>query len=99
VGLAGSLPEDKSRAFYESDVRLRIETIKARLRGRPGLREDVERYGLRPEHQAEEPPVRVTPKRVRDTLGYIRNLSGYHPDHRIADAMRVRLGALMDHIK
>jgi hypothetical protein len=37
----------------------------------------------------------VTPKRLKDTIGYIRNLSGYHPNHKIADALKTRLEILM----
>ncbi|MFP4567266.1 MAG: hypothetical protein ACLFNX_12265, partial [Spirochaetaceae bacterium] len=95
VQLAGDLPEEENRAFLESDIRLRIETIKARLTGRPGLRADIERYGMGRQAGDDGEPVRVTPKRLRDTFGYIQSLSGYHPDHKIAEALKTRLGFLM----
>lgn len=95
VQLAGDLPEQQNRAFLESDIRLRIETIKARLTGRPGLRADIERYGMGREAEEGGEPLRVTPKRLRDTFGYIQSLSGYHPNHKIADALKTRLEFLM----
>ncbi len=98
VQLAGDLPEQQNRAFLESDIRLRIETIKARLTGRPGLRADIERYGMGRESgetgEGSE-PLRVTPKRLRDTFGYIQSLSGYHPNYKIAEALKTRLEFLM----
>jgi hypothetical protein len=95
VQLTGDLPEQQNRAFLESDIRLRIETIKARLTGRPGLRADIERYGMGREAEEGSEPLRVTPKRLRDTFGYIQSLSGYHPNHKIADALKTRLEFLM----
>ncbi len=101
VQLAGDLPEQQNRAFLESDIRLRIETIKARLTGRPGLRADIERYGMgRESAEAGDAGegserLRVTPKRLRDTFGYIQSLSGYHPNYKIAEALKTRLEFLM----
>ncbi|MFP4231037.1 MAG: hypothetical protein ACLFRR_04230, partial [Spirochaetaceae bacterium] len=95
VSLAGDLPDEQRQAFQQSDIRLRIETIKARLTGKPGLRADIERHGLAPPQRRQGPPPAVTPRRLRDTFGYIRNLSTYHPDRRVAEALKSRLEVLI----
>ncbi|NBB90964.1 MAG: hypothetical protein GVY23_07125 [Spirochaetes bacterium] len=98
VQLAGDLPEEQNRSFLESDVRLRIETIKARMTGRPGLRADIERHGMGREAGAADKggePLRVTPARLRDTFGYIQSLSGYHPNPKVAEALKTRLEFLL----
>lgn len=95
-GLANSLPNEKRQEYLQSDARLRLEYLRARMAGRPGLKHDLERYRG---PDSKRPAVSITPKRVADTMGYIAKMSGYHPDAAIGTALRTRVAHMLAKLK
>jgi hypothetical protein len=94
--LTRSLPDQKRSEFLSSDVRLKLEYLKSRLRGEPGLKRDVERFA------PAAPPassVALTPKRLTDTLTYISTMSGFHPDAGIGMALKSRVAVVLERIR
>ena len=94
--LTQSLSEEKRSEFLNSEARLKLEYLKSRLRGEPGLKRDVERFA-----PSSPPPsdVPLTPKRLTDTLTYISKMSGFHPDAGIGTALRSRVAVVLDRIR
>ena len=82
-GLAQSLPEKKRAEYMNSEARLKLEYLRSRLAGKPGLKHDVERFA-----PPAPPSVALTLKRLTDTLTYIGKMSGYHPDAAIGSALK-----------
>jgi hypothetical protein len=94
-GLTRSLPEEKRREFDQSEMRLKIAGLKNKLLGRPGLREDVDRYQDGEDAGRKVP---VTRRRLSDTLKYVEKISGYHPDRDLADALRARVHRILERL-
>ena len=88
--LSEYLPERDRRSFRASSQRLAIESIKARLAGRKGLRESVSRRYAPP-----AAPAPLSRPRIVDTFSYLRDLAGWLPDKAVGTAMRERLESLI----
>ena len=94
--MADALPDQKKQEFMDSEVRLKLEYVRAQLAGRPGLREDGAKFA---KPAPEQKPVSITPTRVRDTLSYIGQMSSYHPDTGIGTALKRRVGVVLEHMQ
>ena len=94
--LTQSLSEEKRSEFLNSEARLKLEYLKSRLRGEPGLKRDVERFAPSVPSPSDVP---LTPKRLTDTLTYISKMSGFHPDAGIGIALRSRVAVVLDRIR
>ncbi len=91
-GLTNYLPEEKKHQFLESDTRLKLESLKSRFSGRPGLVKDIlEHYTT--EKKAE---VKITPERVEDTLEFIGGLSIYHPDTNLGTMLKNKVSQILE---
>ena len=68
---------------------VKLEVIKSRLLGNPGIHKDAEKYA---------PPVRrdtpITTGRIFAALAFIRSLAGFHPHTGVRETMRDRLDRL-----
>jgi hypothetical protein len=94
--LTKSLPAKKQSEFEHSEARLKLEYLKSRLRGHPGLKRDVERSVPSVPSASS---VALTPKRLTDTLTYIGAISGFHPDPGIGTALKSRVAAVLERIR
>lgn len=92
--MAGSLPDKEKREFMESEVRLKLEFLRAQLAGRRGLHEDGARYA-----GESRSPVPITTERLSDTLSYIGQMSSFHPDQALGTALKRRVSSVLDHIE
>jgi len=90
--LSDYLPEQERKRFLGSKERLAMESLKSRLAGRKGLRSAVaERFGSSAP-RGREP---LTRPLVVDTFSYLKDLSAWHPDKKVGDAMRERIESLV----
>ena len=90
--LSEYLPERDKKSFRASTQRLAIESLKARLAGKKGLRERVsKRY--RPFVSKATAP--LSRPRIVDTFSYLKDLAGWLPDRSVGAAMRERLDSLI----
>ncbi len=90
--LSDYLPERERKRFRGSTERLAMESLKARLAGRKGLRQKVA------ESKHPTVPRRDTPmtrSRVVDTFSYLRDLAAWHPDKAVGAAMRDRIESIV----
>ncbi len=93
LDLSNALPGDSRKAFAESDLPLKIATIRARLLGASGLRGQIERSGF---GAASGAPVAVTPTRIADTFSYLSQISGFLPKSTIGSALQQRIQRISD---
>jgi len=96
IGLTEALPSEKKEEFLQSDVRLKMESIKSRLQGRSGLHKDFARF--RPRDKKNQ-AVEVTTRRLADTLRYIQKMSAAHPDTFLGAALGKRLEHIVARIQ
>jgi hypothetical protein len=90
--LSDYLPEQEKQRFLESDERLAMESLKAKLAGRKGLRQSImERF--HPAAPGRRKP--LTRPLVVDTFSYLKDLAAWHPDKMVADAMSERVESLV----
>ena len=90
--LSDYLPEQERKRFLGSKERLAMESLKSRLAGKKGLRMAVaEKFGMAAP-RTKEP---LTRPLVVDTFSYLKDLSAWHPDARVGDAMRERIESLV----
>jgi hypothetical protein len=93
VNLAAALPEDKYREFERSEIKLKIEMLKAELRGGMGLKRRIERYRPKfPVKQKEQ----VGVKKVAETLRFMEDISSFLPDKELGSALKIKVEGLMN---
>jgi hypothetical protein len=69
-----------------------MESLKSRLAGKKGLRTAVaEKFGMAAPLRKEP----LTRPLVVDTFSYLKDLSAWHPDKKVGDAMRERIESLV----
>jgi hypothetical protein len=90
--LSDYLPEREKRRFRGSTERLAMESLKARLAGRQGLRQKVAGSYKSPPTRSKKP---MTRSRVVDTFSYLRDLAAWHPDKAVGAAMRDRIESIV----
>ncbi len=85
-GLAEYLPPEKTSAYYESEMPLRVERLKNSLRGRKGLHSDV---------QSSQPPgpggKPLTRERIQAAFGALEGLADDVPLRQLAERVRDRI--------
>ena len=90
--LSDYLPEREKKRFRGSAERLAMESLKARLAGKKGLRQRVAE-GFNPTVPRRDKP--MTRSRVVDTFSYLKDLAAWHPDKAVGAAMRERIEAIV----
>jgi hypothetical protein len=90
--LSDYLPEREKKRFRGSTERLAMESLKARLAGRKGLRQKVAE-SKHPTFPRRDTP--MTRSRVVDTFSYLRDLAAWHPDKAVGAAMRDRIESIV----
>ena len=92
--LAESLPPDKRAEFLQSDMRMRMESLRMRLLGKPGLKRDLERYAPR-SHAG----LHLTAKRVSEAMKFVQAMSGYLPDPSLSGTLAQRLSQIVTRLE
>jgi len=90
--LSDYLPEREKRQFKGSNERLAMESIKARLAGKKGLRQKVAADFTPATASRKEP---MTRSLVVDTFSYLKDLAAWHPDKTVGAAMKDRIESLV----
>ncbi|MBN2050328.1 MAG: tetratricopeptide repeat protein [Spirochaetales bacterium] len=88
MGLTRSLPQEERNCFDHSEMRLKIESIRERLRGRPGI------YQRLPE-KSKTTETSVTKGKIHDTFSFMESLTDYHPDTSVGETMKLRIRHLL----
>lgn len=94
--LAESLPPDKRQQFMQSEMRLKIESLRMRLSGRPGLKRDLERYAS---GRTTSTATGITAKRVADAMKFMQTMSRYLPDPSISGLLKNRLSSIVERLE
>jgi hypothetical protein len=90
--LSDYLPEREKKRFRGSNERLAMESIKARLAGKKGLRQKVAASFPQAPSRRKEP---MTRSLVVDTFSYLKDLAAWHPDKAVGAAMRDRIESIV----
>jgi hypothetical protein len=90
--LSDYLPEREKKRFRGSTERLAMESLKARLAGKKGLRQKIAEE-LHPAVPRHDKP--MTRSRVVDTFSYLKDLASWHPDKAVGAAMRDGIEAIV----
>jgi hypothetical protein len=90
--LSDYLPEREKKRFRGSNERLAMESLKARLAGKKGLRQKVAESFTPAAHHRKEPMTRPL---VVETFSYLKDLAAWHPDKAVGAAMRDRIESLV----
>jgi hypothetical protein len=90
--LSDYLPERDKTRFRGSNERLAMESLKAQLAGKKGLRQKIAE-SFRPVVPSRKEP--MTRSLIVDTFSYLKDLSAWHPDKAIATAMRERIESIV----
>jgi hypothetical protein len=97
MGLAGSLPPDRDREYQNSEERLKLAGLHARLSGRETLRDKLDRLRKKKGTPAEEKTsvdTSLDRKKIAATFDYIGDVSTYLPDKDIGEQLRTRATAV-----
>jgi hypothetical protein len=89
-------PERRKNAFLRSDARMKLEYLKARIEGRPGLKARIEGE-LAPEGVREEGPVSL--QKIADAFTFMHELAGFHPDRTLGTMLQSKLNGIIRQIK
>jgi uncharacterized protein with HEPN domain len=90
--LSDYLPERDKKRFRESNERLAMESLKAQLVGKKGLRKKIAENFQPVVPYRNEP---MTRSLIVDTFSYLKDLSAWHPDKTVAAAMRERIESIV----
>ncbi len=90
--LSDYLPEREKKRFRGSNERLAMESLKARLAGKRGLRQKVAASYPAVGAGKKQP---MTRSRVVDTFSYLKDLAAWHPDKAVGAAMRDRIESIV----
>jgi len=90
--LSDYLPDRDKKRFRGSNERLAMESLKAQLAGKKGLRQKVA-DSFRPVVPHRKEP--MTRSLIVDTFSYLKDLSAWHPDKAVAAAMRERIESIV----
>ena len=90
--LSDYLPERDKKRFRGSNERLAMESLKAQLAGKKGLRQKIAE-SFRPVVPHRKEP--MTRSLIVDTFSYLKDLSAWHPDKAIAAAMKERIESIV----
>ncbi|HKK49352.1 MAG TPA: hypothetical protein VJ932_09655, partial [Alkalispirochaeta sp.] len=107
MGLAGSLPPTRDQEYRQSEERLKLMGVHARLSGHTTLREKARGQSLSaPTGSATtdsaasgDPAQTGKPPRLSDTFDYLSTLSGYHPDPDVGGRLSERAHRLSDRLR
>ena len=76
-------------------MKLRLSALTSRIKGMPGLMKLLEgKY-----EESGNGEFELTGEKLQGTLGFIRQLSSFHPDKEAGFAMSYKLGDLMKHLR
>jgi hypothetical protein len=89
-------PERRKNAFLRSDGRLKLEYLKARLEGRPGLKARIESK-LAPAGVRDEGPVSL--QKIADAFTFMQELAAFHPDRTLGTMLQSKLNGIIRQIK
>jgi hypothetical protein len=90
--LSDYLPEREKKRFRGSNERLAMESLKAQLAGKKGLRRKVSDSfpAVAPSRKAP-----LTRSLVVDTFAYLKDLAACHPDTTVGAAMKERIESIV----
>ena len=93
-GLTRYLPEEQRSIYDGSDMHMRLEALKSRLRGAPGLHRESRRT-------RRTPPTgeRITQSNIRDTFSFIGKLSQFHPDKDVGLALKYKIAHILGKLR
>jgi hypothetical protein len=90
--LSDYLPEREKKRFRGSTERLAMESLKAQLAGKKGLRQKIAKKFHPTIPRRKEP---LTRSLVVDTFAYLKDLVAWLPDKTVASAMENQIGSLV----
>jgi hypothetical protein len=90
------LPVEQRSIYDGSDMHMRLETLKGRLRGVPGLHRQLPRSIPPVGAETEE---KISQSRIRDTFSFMGKLSQFHPDKDIGLALKYKIAHILGKLR
>jgi len=95
--LTDYLPGEKKRNFKESDMMLKIETLKAKMSGKPGLEQIIEKKYLKGDTVEEMKS--ISKDKVESTFKFINTLTDYLPDKSVSTTIKNKIDNILSMMK
>lgn len=95
--LTDYLPGEKKRNFIESDMKLKIETLKAKMSGKPGLEQIIEKKYLKGD--TVEVMESISKDKVESTFKFINTLTDYLPDRSVSTTIKNKIDNILSMMK
>ncbi len=91
------LPDEKQKAFNESEMKLKIETLKAKMNGRPGLVQIIEKkYG---KGDTVEKTEVISRDKVASTFEFMNTLTDFLPDKSVSSTIKQKIDHILSKMK
>ena len=88
------LPEEKKAEFDQSEMRLKIETLRNRMSGKLPLTRKIEK-----DFNPPQAPVPVTNSRIVSAFSFLENLSSHLPDRGLGLALGKKIHHIVEGIR
>ena len=93
------LPAEKRCEYQDSETRLRLASLKAKLDGDPGILSRIQSEKTTEELSADkENTVKLTKDRIGTTLNFMTGLTGALPDSKIAESLGDKLKHILSRL-
>ena len=101
-GLTDFLVEARKKRYTKSIMKLKVESLKMRLKGHRGLLESLaekEKGKESSDVKEKTESSHVSNNDIENTLDYIKGLTGFLPENRGGEAMNLKLQKLLEKIE
>jgi hypothetical protein len=100
------LPDQRKSSFRHSDARLKIEYIKSRLKGRSGIKNQIESRFTPPMDESVGGSTEESTSsssmdlgKIAETFDFMKNLAAYHPDKTLGTMLQSKLSGILHKIR
>jgi hypothetical protein len=90
------LPEPKKADYLSSDQRLKMEYLRSRLAGKPGVKQKIEKKF--PPHTGAAANA-VTAQNIAATFSFIKTLASFHPDGTLGSILKQKIDSVLQKIE
>jgi len=94
--LSRYLREPNRRDFLESEMRLRIDSLRVILKGKTGLLKALKKDQ---NNGSSSKQVKVTQDNLKGALQFFGNLTEHHPDREIAVSLKYRMNSVLSQLR
>ncbi len=92
------LPQEKKKDFNESEMKLKIETLKAKISGKPGLVQIIEKKYGKGDTVVEEKE-ELSRDNVTSTFRFMNTLTDFLPDKTVSSTIKHKIDHILTMMK